>query len=337
MELVAEVDRRHLYLETAYESTEAWVAGYLGRGFMKATEYVRIAVAVSEFPLLKQAYLGGVFSYDHLRGLAQVITKDNQHEVIAKFRELSVADTFRLVDKMKTLDSLDSKLARSERYLEMSWDKDSRMLLLKGALPEETGAKVERAIDRLARRLPDDDGEVFSPMGAERADALCQLAGAVLTKEAPRATVVVHVDEKSLMTGEGSAEIVGGPAVAPEAARRMLCDGRFLVAVDLPDRSYIEVDRTTSTLTNGKRRQVHERDRRCRVKGCLRKKLVQVHHIDYESRGGGHNLSNLVLLCEHHHWCVHEGGYTIKGTPPNIWLEHPNRPAVKGGPPRAPT
>lgn len=211
--------RNHPYLETAYESTEAWVSAFFGRGFLKASEYVRIAVSVSELPVLSKSYLAGVFSYDHLRGLVQVITKDNQQEVIAKFRGLTVADTFRLVDKMKTLDSLDSKLARSERYLDMSWDTDSRMLCLKGALPEEAGAKVERAIDELARKLPDEDAEVFSPMGAKRADALCQLAGAVLTKHAPRATVVVHVDEKSLVTGEGSAEIVGGPAIPPRPPR----------------------------------------------------------------------------------------------------------------------
>lgn len=38
----------------------------------------------------------------------------------------------------------------------------------------------------------------------------------------------------------------------------------------------------------------------------------QVHHIRHWARGGATDLSNLVLVCHHHH-LLHEGGWTMQG------------------------
>lgn len=336
MDLVAEVEAYRLYASSAYESTEAWLAAYLGMGFMKSLEFVRIALGLQEHRLLREGYETGTLSYDHLRALIQVVTAQNQAELVRDCTGLSIADTFRLVDRLKQVDCLDSQLAHSERFLEMSWDHGRRVLLLSGQLPEEAGAKVEKAIDALAEKIPDDPQEECTPMAAKRADALCQLAGATITKDPARATVVVHVDAETLSLNEGSAEIAGGPSLAPETARRLLCDGNYCLVIDLPDGTEIPAGRKTSSLTRRTRRRVLYRDRRCRVPGCRRKKLVEVHHIQHQIDGGGHELENLVLLCEYHHRWVHEGGYLIRGDPPDIWLEHPSLPPVRGGPPRLP-
>lgn len=333
MNLVAEVDRYELYFSSGYDSTEAWLVTYLGMGFMRSIEYVRIAVGLQGLPLLREAYRTGIFSYDHLRALIQVINPDNEARLLEECQGRSVSDTFHMVDTLKKLDAVDSQIARSERYLEMSWDKEGRALLLNGRLPEEAGAQVEKAIDALAAKIPDEEGEDFTSMAAKRADALCQMAGAVVTKHPAKATVVVHIGAEALTSNEGSAEIVGGPAVAPETVRRLLCGGNLSMVVDLPDGTYLEAGPQTSTLTRNKRRQILKRDKRCRVPGCRRKKVVEVHHIQWRCNGGGHELSNLVLLCEHHHRCVHEGGFSIRGTPPFIWLDHPRSPPVRTGPP----
>ena len=46
-----------------------------------------------------------------------------------------------------------------------------------------------------------------------------------------------------------------------------------------------------------------ERDRRCRYCGTVRN--LHVHHIDYRSQGGTHDLHNLIVLCKRHHDLVH--------------------------------
>jgi predicted restriction endonuclease len=38
---------------------------------------------------------------------------------------------------------------------------------------------------------------------------------------------------------------------------------------------------------------------------------VDADHLVNGAQGGATELDNLVLLCRHHHWCVHEGGWTL--------------------------
>lgn len=43
---------------------------------------------------------------------------------------------------------------------------------------------------------------------------------------------------------------------------------------------------------------------------------LEVHHIIEQASGGGHELSNLCLLCSGHHAALHEGLLTIRGSAP---------------------
>jgi hypothetical protein len=55
------------------------------------------------------------------------------------------------------------------------------------------------------------------------------------------------------------------------------------------------------------------RDRgRCAVTGCGNSAYVDVHHIDRETDGGGHDEDNLVVACWAHHKAVHEGRIHIE-------------------------
>jgi hypothetical protein len=40
---------------------------------------------------------------------------------------------------------------------------------------------------------------------------------------------------------------------------------------------------------------------RCSAPGCTSRQMLQVHHLVYRSRGGGEEMSNLILLCAYHH------------------------------------
>ena len=73
----------------------------------------------------------------------------------------------------------------------------------------------------------------------------------------------------------------------------------------------------------------------CEVPGCTRRTNLVRHHIKHVEHGGETCYENTLLVCDHHHWMVHEGGYRVIGKPPRIWLQKPGMPPIKVGPPRA--
>lgn len=63
------------------------------------------------------------------------------------------------------------------------------------------------------------------------------------------------------------------------------------------------------------RNEVLNRDAwQCAFPGCTLRKMLDVHHIVFRSRGGSDELSNLVCLCRIHHGLVHRGICSITGS-----------------------
>ena len=106
----------------------------------------------------------------------------------------------------------------------------------------------------------------------------------------------------------GGRDIEIDPAVLELAA----CDAVHLGSLDsaVPERA-------TTTVTPRKREQVLARDGHCcTVPGCRRNVGLDLHHVEYQSRGGGHELSNLTTLCDLHHRAVHFEKLVVRGTAP---------------------
>ncbi len=58
------------------------------------------------------------------------------------------------------------------------------------------------------------------------------------------------------------------------------------------------------------RGRVLERDRnRCQISGCPNRLALHIHHIKALSDGGGHQIENLITLCEYHHGLQPQGGH----------------------------
>jgi hypothetical protein len=83
---------------------------------------------------------------------------------------------------------------------------------------------------------------------------------------------------------------------------------------------------------------VHHRDHgHCQGPGCSNK-TTRIHHIVHWANGGPTCITNLISLCDSHHWLVHEGGWHITtGDNGTGWLFHdPDHRAVPTTPPTAP-
>lgn len=335
MERIAELDEREIYESDGLSSTAEWLCKFLGIGYRHACKLVEVAVAIPKLPRLAQAYREGRLTFDHLRALVRVADEENEEELLTEVEGMSVADTFKLVRLRLQVTAEDSQLARSERWLEMRRDAETRNLFLFGQFPEELGTRVERAIDAMATRMPEDPSFEFgpTPMGTKRADALCALADSYLSQNPSVPQLIVHVEAASVPTGEGVGDIEDGPTVLIETVRQLMCDGSLKLVLEGEDGTLLGMDVLRRAPSKALRRELKRRDKRCRFPGCRRRKGLHAHHIELWPKGKT-EPSNLVLLCETHHWLVHPGGWTVRGSPPKVWFEKPELPPIKIGPPK---
>jgi hypothetical protein len=161
------------------------------------------------------------------------------------------------------------------------------------------------------------DGE--TPLDQRLADAFVSL----LTAEGPSGSagsarvplVVAHVPFEVL--GDPESELPGalerGGLISAAVVRRLVCDGEVIVALD---------DRLGHTMYEGRarryptptqRREVLRRDRHCAFPGCANVVFTNCHHIEQWTAGGLSDLSNLVLLCKHHHDLIHTKVWSLSG------------------------
>jgi uncharacterized protein DUF222 len=158
------------------------------------------------------------------------------------------------------------------------------------------------------------------------------MAGGAQIQDAPKAMVVVHIDAEALAIGHGVAELEEGPVVSVATAKKIACDGLIQVVTHGKDGKPINVGRASRLVTPRQRRELKIRDRHCRWPGCRRRTALHAHHI--EKWPGPTNLDNLVLFCDVHHNIIHLGDFKVRGDPPKIWIERPNLPPIRPGPPR---
>ena len=97
----------------------------------------------------------------------------------------------------------------------------------------------------------------------------------------------------------------------------------------------IDVGRSKRTIRGPRRRALIARDKHCRWPGCERPaSWCDGHHLVCWINGGSDELDNMVLLCQRHHWMVHEGKWQIIKTDTDGLL--PVAPMLTFGRPRAP-
>jgi 5-methylcytosine-specific restriction endonuclease McrA len=90
---------------------------------------------------------------------------------------------------------------------------------------------------------------------------------------------------------------------------RALCDAQHVGSLDG------NPARATQDIAPRVRRFVVRRDRgACRVPGCRSTANLELHHIVPRSRGGSHEASNLIQLCDGCHTAHHRGLLDIRGT-----------------------
>jgi Domain of unknown function (DUF222)/HNH endonuclease len=197
---------------------------------------------------------------------------------------------------------------------------------------------VSAALDPLS--CPGTDADSRSP-AQRNADALVEVCRLVLCTgelpdnggEPPQLAVTVAYDPLARALGVGRLD--SGDRLSPATMRRLACDAQVLPVVLSGAGQVLDAGRARRLATGSLRRALVVRDRGCTFPACDRlARWCDGHHVTPWTRGGRTDLTNLVLLCRHHHRLIHEGDWTIRFAAdglPDFFA-----PPVLGGPPLAP-
>lgn len=114
------------------------------------------------------------------------------------------------------------------------------------------------------------------------------------------------------LTGVLPAEVGGGGLLGFGAVRRLACDAQIVPIVLGSEGQPLDVGRASRSVPPAIRRALTARDGGCAFPGCDRPPTwCEAHHVRHWADGGETALSNLVLLCGHHHRRVHHDGWHV--------------------------
>ncbi len=320
-ELVAEFDRRKAYETWGCISCAYWLSWHCGLDMRSARDKVRVARALEELPLIREKFAAGILSYSKVRAVTRVATPTTEEDLVMLAEHSTGAQLDRICAAYRRgTDLEEERRGVKDRHARTSArffreDDGSGVLIVRFA-PEDM-AVVKAAWQAAREELSTENGSAepleSGPLGAKAVVAMAEsyLANGPAARK-DRFLAMIHVDEDVLTDDtDGRCELDDGPALSPDTERRIACDAPFIAVLLDSLGKPVKVGKKTQAVPTRVKRAVRARDRGCRFPGCGQRRFTDVHHIQWRSRGGNHRLDNLVELCWHHHWLVHEGGWNI--------------------------
>jgi hypothetical protein len=208
-------------------------------------------------------------------------------------------------------------------------------LELTGYLDAEGGALVRTALEPLAARRGADDDRCTERRCADALVELCTHSldtGLVPQRASQRSHVQITSTLETLLglVGAPAGEMEHAGVIAGASVQRLACDATATrVLVDAAS-AIVDVGRSERVVPGSTRRALNVRDKGCRWSGCDRTaSWTAAHHVVHWAQGGATDLANLVLLCAHHHWLVHEGGWQIARIDEGNVVTIPPRPLAR--------
>jgi hypothetical protein len=334
LRLVGELDRHEVWLEEGARDTAHLLSMRYGISCWKARRWIGAAHALASLPRLARALEIGELSLDKVCELARFATATEEAGLVAWAERVSVA-TIRYRGDLELRRTAEQVLEPERARFLDTWYTDDGRFGLQAELPAAQGRVVERALERLAERIPpmpdEDDAEGAR---ARRADALVAVCSAELAADPDpdRATVVVHASVETI-AGRANAELESGPVIGAETLARLACSARMQLIVEDREGAVVDLTPARRVPPAWMLRQVRYRDRGCTFPGCGTRAFTEAHHIRFWSRGGRTELANLALICSFHHRLVHEWRWSLAREPDgSLRWSRPDGTRYRAGP-----
>jgi hypothetical protein len=334
---LVEFERRRAFASDGHLSASAWLSHRQGLAPGVADVQVRVARALSEMPVVAEAFGTGEVSGSAVRVLARAreacpdAFEASEEAFVEVARTMAFGELRRVVDTWRIATDPDRALENEDRLFERRTLNVSPaldgMLRVEGELDPEAGQTLITALRAVTdvEARSSDRPDLRTPT-QRHADALGEVCRQWLgsldrpTVAGERPNVVVTVDLEALETRAGGQRseaeaIAGGRSaledagpITPETVRRLACDANVIRVISGPASEPLDVGRRTKVVPPSLRRTVTVRDRGCRFPGCGRPPgWCDAHHVRHWADGGETALGNLVLLCRPHHRAIHRG------------------------------
>jgi hypothetical protein len=313
----------------------------LGYAPHTAAERLRVARAIAELPLIADALERGELAHSAVRELSRVAIPETEDAWLEAARGKSLREIEAMVSGHRPghlpTDATEPRLHRKTITLEVSPETYDLWRRMHALAREEHGQRLsdDELLASLFRRAygapapaPGDAGApapapapgdgAHDDYGAhgDHTDGDAADGTGHMTSKASSPAYKIAIkqcpDCKRAWQYSGGRDIEVDPAVAECAA----CDAIHLGSLDAA-----APERTTTTVTPRKREQVLARDGHCcTVPGCRRNVGLDLHHIEYQSRGGCHEMWNLTTICSLHHKAIHFEKIVIHGVAPDYLM-----------------
>ncbi len=304
--LLREAEEMKLWRAFGFGSLVEYMERALGYAPHTATDRLRVARAIAELPLITEALEKGELARSAVRELSRVAVLETEEAWLEAARGKSLREIEAMVSGHRPgdlpTDRTEPRLHRKTITIEVSPETYDLWRTTHKLAAEEHGQRLsdDELIQSVFRRAY--GGDANGGDGAKTSgNRVSSPAYKIAIKQCPGC--------KRAWQYSGGRDIEVDPAIAECAA----CDAVHLGSLDaaVPERA-------TTTVTARKREQVLARDGYCcTVPGCRRNVGLDLHHVEYRSHGGGHELSNLTTTCDLHHRAVHLGKLVVRGTAPD--------------------
>jgi hypothetical protein len=156
---IAEFDRREAW-GWGFQSTAHWLTWRVGIDMVTAREKVRVARALGGLPQIFDTFRLGKVSYSKVRTMTRIATPENEGYLLYIAENGTASDVESLVRAYRRTsrgeDLEEARRHREERYLDMYTDEDG-MVVIRGRLPQEVAAVVEKALQAAVDLLREEE------------------------------------------------------------------------------------------------------------------------------------------------------------------------------------
>jgi hypothetical protein len=298
-----EAQRLRVHEQVGFGTLLEYLERLFGYGPRTASERLRVAEALGRLPAFREALAAGVLAWSAVRELARVAVPATEAEWLAAAKGKTVRQVEEMVSGRKRGDRPTDRpepVTRHVLRLEISSDALAAFRDARSRIELEVGHSL------------DDDAAIL--MLAQYA-----LRGSDEPGRAPYQVAITVCKDCGRGTRDGSGQVLDIESHRVKAAR---CDAQ---EVDLTHGG-ADAAPATQTIPPRIRRLVWRRDHgRCQVPGCRAAKFLEVHHLHWRSDGGGHDPSNLAVMCTAHHDLVHRGLLVVEGSAPDLVFRHADR------------
>jgi uncharacterized protein DUF222/HNH endonuclease len=307
-----------------------WIRHNCKMSTTAASDRLTVGQQISNLPKTVEAVAAGQIGFAHLSVIArtaQAVTNSATAEPFDESQLLKEAQTssvgrlwYHCLHVRHSLDAEgvadDQREAAEMRYLQFV-DSDDGWLVIKGGFDSVGGAAIRTALEPLARPSGDGDDRCRE---RRQADALVELATHAMdagalpqhASQRPHLQVTTTLETLQGLIGAPAGEMALSLPISAKTVQRIACDSSVTRVLLGADSAVIDAGRAKRVVSGGTRRLLDARDQHCRWPGCERPaSWSSAHHVIHWAQGGKTDLANMILLCQHHHWMVHEGGWRL--------------------------